>query len=270
MTVSESQVSWAHCYSCMSIHEKILLFFIAERLRDEAIRSASSENMNEIEKMIRMNRSLIDALAEEKAVRQRLEEKLTSHGASFPYYLNENIVYLFRKENIDEVYIFEKYNCYFCYEKDDLATLKTQCDIELDSARIEIMRLRSQLRAVCEEKSLADIYSIFESNISRLLKENEALRRANLDLETKELEKAMAGEKPSLMTATGANSQPSYLLEVANKENNRLLLKLKKSGQEKELLREQLESYRMRERQYTISNKLAQDSSRRLKNAHQV
>jgi hypothetical protein len=41
--------------------------------------------MTEIEKMARMNRTLIDALSEEKAVRQRLEEKLASHAVGRLY-----------------------------------------------------------------------------------------------------------------------------------------------------------------------------------------
>eukprot|EP01036_Dinobryon_divergens_P026053 gene26052-34656_t len=205
-------------------------------LHDDAIRSASRENMVEIEKMTRMNRTLIDALSEERAVRQRLEEKLASHG-------------------------------------DELAMLKTQSDVDLDSYRLEVIRLKSQLRAVCEEKSLADIYSAFEADITRLLKENGSLRRVNLELETKDLDKAMLGERQpsgtSASPSTTTTATASYLLEVANKENNRLLLKLKKSGQEREALREQFETLKMRERQFLMSSKLAHDASRRLRSSHQ-
>ena len=73
--------------------------------------------------------------------------------------------------------------------------LKTQCDVDLDSQRLEVIRLKSQLRAVCEENSLADIYSAFEGEITRLLRENGSLRRVNLELETKDLDKAMLGER---------------------------------------------------------------------------
>jgi len=61
----------------------------ANQLHDEAIRSASRDNMAEVEKMTRMNRTLIDALSEEKAVRQRLEEKIASHAVheAFPIYM---------------------------------------------------------------------------------------------------------------------------------------------------------------------------------------
>ena len=67
-----------------------------------------------------------------------------------------------------------------------------------------------------------------------------------------------------------SSSSSSYLLEVANRENNRLLLKLKKSGQEREAVREQFESLKVRERQFLMSSKLAQDASRRLRSSHQV
>jgi len=148
--------------------------------------------------------------------------------------------------------------------------LKTQCDVDLDSYRLEVIRVKSQLRAVCEEKSLADIYGAFEGEITRLLKEIGSLRRVNLELETKELDKAMLGEKQNAPVHSPTPSTASYLLEVANKENNRLLLKLKKSGQEREALREQYETLKMRERQFLMSSKLAQDASRRLRSSHQV
>jgi len=47
---------------------------------DEAVRSTFREDMTEEEKLIRMNRSLVDALNEEKTVRKRLEEAINSHG----------------------------------------------------------------------------------------------------------------------------------------------------------------------------------------------
>lgn len=225
-------------------------------LHDDAIRSFSRDDPNEVEKLMRMNRSLAEALAEEKIVRERLEERLANH--------------MVRLE-CDRI---GHYVGLFCInQKDEMATLKTQCDVDLDTSRLEVLRLKSQLRAVCEEQSLAELYGAFESNIARLLKENESLRRANLELETRDLDKAMQRrEGPhALATKSGKaaeSTHPSYLLELSNKENNRLLLKLKKSGQEREALRESFESLKMRERQFLISGRLAQDASRRLKAAH--
>jgi len=155
-----------------------------------------------------------------------------------------------------------------------MATLKTQCDIELDSGRLEVLRLKNQLRALCEQRSLAVLYSAFESNIARLLKENETLRRVNLELESKEFDKTNANifrkKDNGKIDGNTQETSYSYLLDVANKENNRLLLKLKKSGQDREALRESYEALKMKERQFTLSGKLAQDSGRRLRTAHQV
>ena len=52
--------------------------------------------MAEIEKMTRMNRTLIDALSEEKAVRQRLEEKVSSHG----------VIHMFKKKDLLMLYTY--------------------------------------------------------------------------------------------------------------------------------------------------------------------
>ena len=49
--------------------------------------------MVEIEKMTRMNRTLIDALSEERAVRQRLEEKLASHGVFKSFLHMQHVIF---------------------------------------------------------------------------------------------------------------------------------------------------------------------------------
>jgi len=60
-----------------------------------------------------------------------------------------------------------------------------------------------QVRALCAEQPLADIYAVFEDHVARLVAENEALRRRNLALETKD-----ADADGVFAPGAGASSRP--------------------------------------------------------------
>lgn len=63
--------------------------------------------------------------------------------------------------------------------------MKTQHEIEIESLKLEIRQLKVQLRSICDNHSLTDIFATFEDNVSRLVRENETLRQMNIQLETK-------------------------------------------------------------------------------------
>jgi hypothetical protein len=70
---------------------------------------------------------------------------------------------------------------------DDVAETQTQCEVDLEDQRLAVVRLKAQVRALCAQSNLADIHALFEEDVQRLVTENEALRRRNLMLETKDV-----------------------------------------------------------------------------------
>eukprot|EP01034_Spumella_vulgaris_P021689 gene21689-27731_t len=189
--------------------------------------SQASEDVSETERLRRANSSLMEALREEKTLRTRLEKELAA-------------------------------------TKDDILEVRTQCEVDLDSSAIEIKQLKSQLRALCDNHSLTDVFASFEESVARLTRENGILRRQNLELEVKEMDLLEHGDKH-----VGSNDSETAVSTRSNHEKNRMLSKLRKSGQERESLKEQFEALKAKERQFLLSNKLAQDASRRLRISHQ-
>jgi len=125
----------------------------------------------------------------------------------------------------------------FCFLQDDLLEVRTQCDVQIDTYKLEIKKLKTQLRALCDNQSLTDVFATFEDNVARLVRENEALRQANLALEAKELDSLLRTGANSSSTSdvhafvnapTNDGTNESYRLQTAKKENLRLVTKLKK------------------------------------------
>ena len=155
--------------------------------------------------------------------------------------------------------------------------MRTQCDVQIDTYKLEIKKLKSQLRALCDNQSLTDVFATFEDNVSRLVRENEALRQANLALEAKELDSLLrtgANSSTSDVNAfvnapTNDGTSESYRLQTAKKENLRLVTKLKKCGIEREALKAAYEEVKTKERHFVVNTKIANDCARRLRITHQ-
>ena len=62
---------------------------------------------------------------------------------------------------------------------DTLLEAQTQHEVDLGDHQLAVKRLKAQVRALCSEQPLADIYAVFEEHVTRLVNENEALRRRN-------------------------------------------------------------------------------------------
>jgi myosin heavy subunit len=161
-----------------------------------------------------------------------------------------------------------------------------------DSHTLEVKQLKAQMRTLCDNQSLTDVFATFESDVARLGRENESLRQMNLELEARELdaflrasEKRLGGAgaagSPTSPTASGAaaavgtgaegevGGSESYRLQAVKRENLRLVTRLKKSGQEREALRTSYEELKAKERQFVINTKIANDCARRLRSTHQ-
>ena len=184
--------------------------------------------------------------------------------------------------------------------QDELLEVKTQYEVKLDSAALETRQLKAQVRSLCDNQSLTDVFATFEENVARLTRENQALRQANLHLAAKELDGLMqtqerrvpiarrsssrsatnmlhAQERSADAAATASADQSneeesrneSNRLQVLRKENLRLVTRLKKAGQEKDALRTSYEELKLKERQFAVNIKIANDCARRLRTTHQ-
>jgi len=52
--------------------------------------------------------------------------------------------------------------------QDDILEIQTSKDVEVDEWKVEVIRLKSKLRQISAEKSIADIYDSFEDDLKRL------------------------------------------------------------------------------------------------------
>jgi hypothetical protein len=73
-------------------------------------------------------------------------------------------------------------------EKETFLEFKTKQEILEENNHLEILRLKSQIKAICHsEGNLSEIYNIFNKDITRLLNENEQLRKQVTIYELNEL-----------------------------------------------------------------------------------
>ena len=163
--------------------------------------------------------------------------------------------------------------------------IKTQSEVNAENHHLEVKRLKAQMRTICDNQSLTDVFATFEDNVARLVRENEALRQMNLQLEAKELDAYLRAQEKSLFPAAapGANKSNSggvehgseegggetFRLQTAKKENLRLVSRLKKSGQDREILKSSFEELKAKERHFIVNTKIANDTARRLRATHQ-
>lgn len=150
--------------------------------------------------------------------------------------------------------------------------LRTQCEVQQDNFALQEKQLKAQLRSVCDNQSLTDVFATFEDNVARLVRENEALRQINLQLEAKELDSYLRGAGKDVNAFDSQNkhmSDETFHLHSAKKENLRLLTRLKKSGVEREALKKDYEELKLKERHFLVNTKIANDCARRLRSTHQ-
>lgn len=156
--------------------------------------------------------------------------------------------------------------------QDDLLEVRTQYEVQQDNHALQEKQLKSQLRAVCDNQSLTDVFATFEDNVARLVRENEALRQINLQLEAKELDSYLHASGKDVDSFDAHNkkeaNEETFRLHAAKKENLRLLTRLKKSGLDREALKKEYEELKLKERHFLANSKIANDCARRLRTTH--
>ena len=152
--------------------------------------------------------------------------------------------------------------------QEELAETKIQNDVEKENYKLNLIKMKGQIRQLCSNSGLGELCSNFESEVQRLSNENEVLRRKLLTLEEKDdLE---FYDRNMLHTNTSIISQDGSL--VSGKESNKMqrqLIKIRRLGQEKEELKTVLEELKKKERIFHSSACIAHDASRRFQIASQ-
>jgi len=152
--------------------------------------------------------------------------------------------------------------------QEELAETKIQNDVEKENYKLNLIKMKGQIRQLCSNSGLGELCSNFESEVQRLSNENEVLRRKLLTLEEKDdLE---FYDRNMLHTNTSIISQDGSF--VSGKESNKMqrqLIKIRRLGQEKEELKTVLEELKKKERIFHSSACIAHDASRRFQIASQ-
>ena len=136
----------------------------------------------------------------------------------------------------------------------------------MDNHKLEIVHLKSQIRNLCEEYSLSEVFNSFEESVSRLVRENSILRKQNIQLELLELDILENKEK---YTSHSLDQEESNKSINGPSEKVRTQNLLKRVSRERDVLKEAVEELRKKERHYDLNAKLTQDAARRLRISHQ-
>ena len=163
--------------------------------------------------------------------------------------------------------------------KDDLLEKMTAREVELDEAKVEIIRLKTKLRQVSADRNIQEIYDTFEEDVKRLNNENSALRRRNLAMEERlsslELENS-SNHSSSKNNIEGSRASQSIELSSSDKwvdgngefsgvSVSNLRSKLRTVSRENVALKSQIEEFKKKERLSLISDRAAMETSNRIK-----
>jgi hypothetical protein len=140
--------------------------------------------------------------------------------------------------------------------------LRAHFEVEYDTQAYENRQLRLQIRNLCNQQGLVEVCDSFESDLQRLVRENEQLRTRNLELESKELD---------LLTGSDSRSHENSSAIAADHsiQSKRLVTRLKKTSVEKDSLKASYEVLKAKERQFVMNDKISKDALRRLRVTHQ-
>lgn len=165
--------------------------------------------------------------------------------------------------------------------------------MEVDSLRYQVRSLQQQVKSLCAQGACLDVFEHFERDVARLVRENQMLREVNLQLEHKHLQDELAMNADDVsskdLEAVSA-SMVSHGGDVTKKDQHQdeiaarkrklqqqwernsakqkmLVEKLRVSGKERENWKQEYERLKAKERQFVVTERMHEDTSRRLKKA---
>ena len=167
--------------------------------------------------------------------------------------------------------------------REDYLEQLTAKEVELDEAKVEIIRLKTKLRQLSADKNIQDICSSFEEDLKRLNSENDVLRRRNLMLEEKCLnaeseslghalrhDSNLSAAKAKISQSVDISSSERWLADEFKAQNSSTLkIKLRDLSRDNIVLKAENEELRKKERQYLIAERTASEHSNRIKNLNE-
>jgi len=167
--------------------------------------------------------------------------------------------------------------------QDDMSLLRLEAESEVEGYRLASCRLQNQVRCLCEETGMEEVFRLFEVELKRLSKEMEALRARNVQLElassSSRTSNAQEGETigavdfDAVATSSGGEGSPIQAPPFAgynSRESKRMLLRLRQKTTEADNLWKECEKLRAAERSHAFSLRQSRDSTRRLNLAAQM
>lgn len=220
-----------------SLQEEGSVFDLGAKFEPPAV--VGEDSVSEADVLRRNNISLLEALNEERRLRSKAERALL-------------------------------------LAKDEAECIRVERDAEVEGYRLASVRLQNQVRSLCEEAGMNEVYGMFEADISRQTRELEALRRRNVQLETRDLAalttSACAAEQSfsSAVAVASVDAVTSPQFSGYNsRESKRLLYRLRQKASEVEQLIKENERLRAAERSHAFATRQARDSTRRINLAAQ-
>ena len=220
-----------------SLQEEGSIFVGAAKLDSPA--NVGEDSVSEADVLRRNNVSLLEALNEERRLRSKAERALL-------------------------------------LAKDEAECIRVERDAEVEGYRLASVRLQNQVRCLCEEAGMDEVYGMFEAEVSRQTRELEALRRRNVQLETRDLvvlatPSSVAEQSFSSAVAVAsidAVTSPPFS-GYNSRESKRLLYRLRQKASDVEQLTKENERLRAAERSHAFATRQARDSTRRINLAAQ-
>jgi sulfur relay (sulfurtransferase) DsrF/TusC family protein len=173
--------------------------------------------------------------------------------------------------------------------EEEILEVRTHCSLQITESKLDSVKLKGQMRVLCTNHNVLDIYNIFDIHTQKLIVENESLREKNLILESKKIDNFLSKQNLSLsMTSKNKekndekrgktsdifedlhiddNNDNNFELDLTAieiKKNAKLCSKFNAILNENINLKKNLDDMYGKERQYVLSQKLARDASRRL------
>jgi hypothetical protein len=154
--------------------------------------------------------------------------------------------------------------------EEEILEVRTLCSLQIAENKLDSVKLKGQMRVICDNNNVSDIYNIFDIHTQKLIVENESLREKNLILESKKTE--YSSLKNSNINESNDNNDVNFELDLTAieiKKNAKLSSKFVAILNENINLKKKLDDVYGKERSYVLSQKLARDASRRLNVSHQ-
>jgi hypothetical protein len=151
--------------------------------------------------------------------------------------------------------------------EEEILEVRTLCSLQITENKLDSVKLKGQMRILCDNNNVLDIYNVFDKHTQKLIVENESLREKNLILESKKTEYFSTN-----INENNDNNENDFELDLTAieiKKNAKLYSKFNSILNENINLKKNLDDMYGKERAYVLSQKLARDASRRLNVSHQ-